>query len=229
MYFNLTAQDIINSFSQVQESDFAVGNISGSPIILAEIAFQYEKLLNALPQEFIQMTEKVNGEVANVSVSGTFSPGFYAQPDTLRGYITDKGYSPCPGQSLEGTSMCWQNLNGQIITEVANIQSDGNNSYTLLDTFDYKTQNLTLYYDVDQDNLEIKSLKSNLRDMVCYSLGSRLFPVGQADVWSIVTYYGEQANKWLEYYQGGGMPAEYKKMKLLNKKSGISSIRVTRG
>jgi len=228
MYFNLLPQDIINSFSQTQESDFAVGSISGSDIILSEIAFQYEKLLTALPQEFIQLMERVSGEVATVNISGAFTPGLYADPATIRGYIVDRGWSPCPGQSLENTTMCWKYLEQQVSLTPANIQSNGLNSYTLLDTFDYKTENLILYYDVDQDNLEIASLKSLLRDMVCCSLGSRIFPVGQTDVWSIVSYYCSEAKKWLAYYEAGNFPSEYKKMKLLNKKSGITSIRMVR-
>jgi hypothetical protein len=228
MYFNLTTTEVITSFSQAQESDFAVGSISGGPIILQEIDFQYNKLLNALPQEFLQLMEKVSGEVALVNISGSFNPGLYAEDGTLRGYIVAKNWSPCPNQSLEGYTMCWQQASQYYEVATANIQSNGNNSYTILDTFDYKTQNLILYYDVDDILVEIPSLKSVLRSMVCCSLGSRIYPVGQSDVWSIVTYYCEDASKWLDYYLNGGMPMEYKKIKLLNKKCGISSIRVTR-
>lgn len=228
-YFNLTSDEIITSFSQAQESDFAVGNISGSAVILQEIDFQYHKLLTMLPQEFTQLLERVSGEVATVDISGSFSPTFYAQEGTLRGYIVDKGWSPCPGQSLEDTTMCWQYLQQQVAITPATITSNSNNSYTIAEAFDYKTENLIIYYDVDDTLLELPSLKSVLRSMVCCSLGSRLYPVGQADVWSVVTYYCDDASKWLDYFMNGGMPAEYKKMKLLNKKSGITSIKLVRG
>jgi hypothetical protein len=225
----LTSDEIITSFSQAQESDFAVGSISGGAIILQEIDFQYHKLLTALPQEFTQLLERVSGEVATVDISGSFTPGLYAEVGTLRGYIVDKGWSPCPGQSLEDTTMCWQYLSQQVSITPATITSNGNNSYTIAETFDYKTENLIIYYDVDDTNLEVPSLKSILRSLVCCSLGSRLYPVGQSDVWSIVTYYCEDATKWMEFFEAGNFPAEYKKMKLLNKKTGITSIRMVRG
>lgn len=228
MYFGLTTQEVINSFSQTQESDFAVGNISGGAIILSEIAFQYEKILSILSDSTLQLMDKVAGEVTNVSISGAFTPSLYAT--NLRGYIVFKGYSPCPGQDLESYDMCWQNLQGGQLSLVnASITSNGNNTYTLNDTFDSKTQNLVLYYDVDQSNLELSSLKTLLRDLVCHSLGSRLFPTGQSDVWSIVSYYGESADKMMTFLQEGNLPSEFKRMKLLNKKSGITSIKLTRG
>jgi len=229
MYFGLTTADIVNSFSQTQESDFAVGVISGSEIILNEINFQYEKLLNYLSPEALQQMERINGEVTNVSVSGTFTPSFYALPATLRGYVTDKDYSPCPGQSLEDTSMCWMNYSQQqfIISE-ASITSQGNNSYLLNDTFDYKRQKLTIYYDVDQTQLTIKSLKTFLRDLVCSSLGARIFPVGNADQWSIVNYYQAEADKFMKFLEEGKLPSEFSKIKLVNKRSPISTIKLVR-
>lgn len=229
MYFGLTTQEVINSFSQTQESDFAVGNISGGAIILSEIAFQYEKILSILSDNTLQLMDKVAGEVTNVSISGAFTPSLYAIPETLRGYVTYKGYSPCPGQSLESYQMCWQNLQGgQLAITNASITSNGLNSYTLNEVFDSKTQNLVLYYDVDQTNFELSSLKTLLRDLVCHSLGSRLFPTGQSDVWSIVSYYGESADKMMTYLKEGNLPSEFKKIKLLNKKSGITSIKIVR-
>jgi hypothetical protein len=110
----------------------------------------------------------------------------------------------------------------------ANISGLGNNQYQIRDTFDYKTQNLVIYYSVDQDNLVLESLKSCLRAMVCYSLGSRLYPVGSSDSWSVVKYYGEESKRYIDYLNGGNMPAEFKKIRLINKKSGLSSIRVSR-
>ena len=228
-HFGLTEAEVVSSFSQAVSADFAVSPLDGYQVIEQEIEFQYQKLLTSLPTEFTQLLDRVSGEVAIVDISGNFSPSFYAETGTLRGYIVDKGWSPCPGQSLEDTTMCWQYLSQQVAITPATITDNGNNSYTLVDTFDYKTENLILYYDVDADNLVVPSLKSILRSMVCHSLGSRLYPVGQADVWSIVTYYGDDSKKWLDYYLAGNFPAEYKKMKLLNKKSGITSIRLVRG
>lgn len=219
MYFGLLNTDIVSSFSQATSADFAVGAVDGYTVIDAEIAFQYNKIMSILPADVIQMMDHVSDEVASVTISGSFSPSLYAIPETLRGYVVAKNYVPC--QSLEYSSSCWST--GSTTTE-ANISAAGNNVYQLLDAFDKKTQKLVLFYDVDQDKLDIKSLKTLLRDLVCHSLGSRIFPVA-SDTWSIVTYYGEEAKKWLEFYENGGYPVEFTKIK---PKSSMSSMRIVR-
>lgn len=229
MPLGLLASDIVNSFSQSLSGDFAVGNVDGDTIINNEIAFQYQKLLNSLPQEVLMMMDKVDNEVAVVAVNGDFSPTLYAIPSSLRGYVVSKGYSPCPSQTLESLELCWQSLGNQITLSPASISSSGSNVYHLNDTFDAQTTNLVIYYNVDSANLTIASLKSLLRDMVCASLGARIFPVGASDVWSIVTYYQAEADKWLQYYMEGNVPSEFKKLRQLNKKSGITSIKLVRG
>lgn len=228
-HFGLTEAEVVSSFSQAVSADFAVSPLDGYQVIQQEIEFQYQKLLTSLPTEFLQLMDRVSGEVAIVDVSGSFSPTLYAQEGTLRGYIVDKGWSPCPGVSMEDLTTCWQYLGQQVAITTAAITSNGNNSYTLAEAFDYKTKNLIIYYDVDSTLLEVPSLKSVLRSMVCCSLGSRIYPAADADKWSIVTYYCDDASKWLDYYMKGGMPAEYKKIKLLNKKSSITTIRMVRG
>jgi hypothetical protein len=230
MYFGLLNTDIVNSFSQCVSGDFAVGSIDGGTIINNEIAFQYEKVMNALSDEALHYLERISGEVALVDDANDFTPALYADSSTLRGYIVYKGYSPCPGQSLESTDMCWENWNStQLNVTTASISTTGSNNYHLNDVFDYKTQNLVLYYDVDQTNLVMASLKTLLRDLVCHSLGSRLFPVGQSDVWSIVSYYGESAERMLKLLEDGMLPSELKKLRLLNKSSGIKSVKLVRG
>jgi hypothetical protein len=170
------------------------------------------------------MMDQVAQEVAVVNMSGEFSPALYAQPESLRGYIVAKGYSPCPNQTIESIDLCWHNIDTQIFLSPASITSSGNNQYVLNDTFDKKKQNLVLFYDVDQNQLNIKSLKSLLRDMCCCSLGSRIFPVA-SDTWSIVTYYCEETTKWLDFYKAGNYPTEFTKIK---PKQAFGSIRVVR-
>jgi hypothetical protein len=228
MKLGLTYEDIVNSFSGALVSDFGVGTVAGSAIINNEIDFQFNNLTSYLTSEVLQLLDRVNGEVALVDANDKFSPSLYADSD-LRGYIVYKGYSPCPNQDIESLDMCWENLQQypQTVT-TANISGLGDNQYQILDAFDYKTQNLVIYYSVDQDNLVLESLKSCLRAKVCYSLGSRLYPVGSSDSWSVVKYYGEEANKYLDYLIEGNMSADFKKIRLINKKTGLSSIRVVR-
>lgn len=229
MPLGLLYTDIINSFAQTQESDFAVGSISGATIINSEINFQYSKLLNSLPSEVLNMMDTVSGEVASVNISGSFAPTLYAIPETLRGYIVPGNYSPCPGVSLEGYTTCWQNALGtQYASTPANISAAGLNQYQILDTFDRKTQKLVIYYDVDQTNLSINSLKTFLRDLVCASLGARLFPVGNSDQWSIVNYYQAEADKYQEFLKGGGVPSEFAKLRYVGKTNGIYSEKIRR-
>ena len=234
-YFGLLNTDIVNSFSQAISSDFAVGGVDGYTIIDREISFQYEKLMSYLSDQSLKMMDKINGEIAVVNLSGGFSPSLYAVEGSLRGYIVYKGWTPCAGQSLEyngGSSSCWENqLDQNISVSTANISALGLNSYQILDVFNYKTQNLVLYYDVDNALLEMSSLKTLLRDMVCASLGSRIYPAADADKWSIVKYYLDEANKMIDLLKDGWMPAEFKKIKLINgtpRKGSLTSVRINR-
>lgn len=218
MPLGLLPQDIVTSFSQSVSGDFAVGAVDGYTIINNEIELQYNKMLTYLPSEVLNQMERINGEVTNVSLSGEFTPSFYAVPETMHGYILPKDYQVCLGAALG----CGTETEAVIVDE-------GDNLYSLDEEFDSKTQKLVIYYDVDSTNLLIPSLKTFLRSLVCHSLGSRLFPVGNSDVWSIVTYYGEDCKQWMELFASGKyLPAEFSRIKLLNKKSGITSIRVAR-
>ena len=233
-YFGLQNTDIVNSFSQAISSDFAIGAVDGYTIIDREIEFQYEKLLSVLSDESLRLLDKVNGEVASVNVSGYFYPTLYAIESSLRAYIVYKGWKPCSGQNIEysdGYSSCWENQIAESTSvSTANLSAFGNNHYQILDSFDFKTQNLVLYYDVDNSQTALTSLRSLLRDMVCASLGSRIYPAADADKWSIVKYYSEEATKRLEFLEKGGMPSELKKMVLINgKNNGIRSVKVVRG
>lgn len=227
-YYGLLYTDIVNSFSQAKVEIFAVGATIGQSVINAEIAFQYEKLQASLPEDCLSLLQVVPGEVVIPNVSGGFDPSLYADPATIRAYVVPKNYSPCAGSSLESGETCFEFLTQQLNVVSANISSAGSNHYVLLDSFDSKTQNLVVYYNVDQVNVTVQSLKSVLRDMVCFSLGSRIYPSADADMWSIVRYYGEEADKWLKLYMSGKMPAGLASIKLIGKTRGMSSIRLSR-
>jgi hypothetical protein len=224
--YGLLWTDVVNSFSQAISADFAVGAVAGDTIINAEIDFQKNKLEAALPADALRLMERVEGEIVTVDPSGNFSPTLYAT--NLRAYVVDKGVVPCPSQSFESNDTCWQSIDEQWSVTAANISAAGNNAYVLLDTIDTKNENLVIYYEVDATNLSVPSLKSILRSMVCCSLGSRIYPAADADTWSVVKYYCEDTDKWLEYFKDGGLPAEMKKMRIAGKTRGITSLRVAR-
>lgn len=204
--YNLTYSDIINSFSQTVESDFAVGAVAGATIINNEIAFQYEKLNSLLPQTVLNQADKVSYEIANVNTLNTFTPTCYAISGTMRAWKIYKGYSPCSPEEFIGCVSC----GNQYLSETSmygisqvNVTLVNNNLYLLQDSsFNRNTQDLVISYDVNSTLNEYGMLKTILRDMVCASLGSRLFPSG-ADVWSIVQYYKEESEKYLQLINGG--------------------------
>lgn len=225
MPYGLLPEQIVSSFSQAISSDFAVGAMDGYAIINQEIEFQYNNLQSSLSKDCLALLEKVPGEIVTVDLSGNFTPSLYAVEGTVEAFIIYKGYNNC-GKPLN-SSGC--NRVPELYTSsAASISANGSNSYSLLDTFDKSEQYLVLYYDVDQTLVAPNSLKGLLRDMVCCSLGSRLYPAG-ADTWTIVKYYCENSTKMLEKLENGYMPGDLKKIKLLNPVGGIQTVKVTRG
>jgi hypothetical protein len=226
MPYNLTPDQIVSSFSQAISSDFAVGAMDGYAVINQEIQFQYDRLNSYLSSDCLALLEKVPGEIVSVDLSGNFTPSLYAVEDTVQAYIIYKGYNTC-GKPLNscGCGPIYNDIEG---ISSASISGQGNNVYSLLDSFDKQTQYLVLYYDVSESLISPNSLKSILRDMVCGSLGSRLYPSG-SDTWSIVQYYLDSSNRMLEKLEQGYMPADLKKIKLLNPVGGIRTVKVTRG
>lgn len=226
MPYGLLPTDIVNSFSQAISSDFAVGSVDGYVVINQEIEFQHANLESHLSEASLQLLNNVPGEIVTVDVSGYFSPSLYAIPETIKAYIVYKGYKTC-GKSLLHCGCGQPGYTSIDGFGEASIQSNGDNSYSLLDSFDKQTQYLVIYYDVDATLVEPKSLKGILRDMVCCSLGSRLYPSG-SDTWNIVKFYCDNASKMLDKLDEGYMPGELKKIKLLNPTGGIRTVKVNR-
>lgn len=226
MPYGLLPEQIVSSFSQAISSDFAVGAMDGYAVINQEVQFQYDRLNSYLSSDCLALLEKVPGEIVTVDLSGNFSPSLYAVEGTVEAYIIYKGYNTC-GKALNSCG-CINGLGDIDSPTTANISGLGNNSYLLLDSFDKSEQYLVLYYDVSDSLVAPNSLKSILRDMVCGSLGSRLYPSG-TDTWSIVKYYLDSSNRMLEKLEQGYMPADLKKIKLLNPTGGIRTVKVTRG
>jgi len=226
MPYNLTPAEIVSSFSQATSANFAVPPLDGYVVINQEIDFQAARLESYLSKDSLALLEKVPGEIVTVDLSGNFSPSLYAVEGTVQAYIIYKGFNTCgkPLNSCGCAGPYYQDVNG---FSTANISGQGNNVYSLLDPFDKQTQYLVLYYDVDSSQLTANSLKSILRDMVCGSLGSRLYPSG-SDVWNIVKYYIENSDAMLKKLEAGYMPSDLKKIKLINPIGGITSVRVTR-
>jgi hypothetical protein len=222
--YGLVYTDIVNSFSQADVSDFAVGAVNGQTIIEKEIEFQALKLDEVTPSYLKQLAEKVDLEVVTVDVSGNFMPGLYAIPASLEAWIVPRDYMPCSINDFYGGTC---GMLASAPTQ-ATITSLGNNSYHLDSTFDSHKQKLVVSYQVDQTLSDFGILKSLLRDMVCCSLGNRLYPTADGDKWSIVKYYCEEADKYLELLESGKLNNSLG-LNLLFKRNSWASVRIVRG
>lgn len=213
-YFNLTSEEVINSFSGAISGDFATYVSNGVEIIEEEMDFQYEKLLTQLNSTLLSYMEEVNYEIVDVDANYQFSAGLPPINGSVEAWRISKSGVPCKD--------CWDADDKEPITQI------GVNLFETVDkTWDRDLWRIVIKYKVDSDLLEFKVLKSVLRHMVCCALGNKIFPSVEGDTWSIVKYHCEEAEKWLEIIKKH-MPSEVKKMKMLYPPLPWSSISVRR-
>jgi hypothetical protein len=214
MYYGLTANDIINCFSQSISADYATNGFTGVEIIEEEISFQYEKLQSSLNSSVLSQLEKIDYEIVDVDASYQFSATLSPISGSVKAWRIEKTEIPCYD--------CWDIDDIEPITQL-----DVNSFETVDKTWDRDIYRIVISYEVDQDNLNINSLKSILRHMVACAIGNKLFPAGNNDEWSIVKYHCEEANKWLEIIKNW-KPTELKKIKLLYPPLPWASIKTRR-
>lgn len=232
MPYGLIPTQIISSFAGAVESDFAVAPISGSEIILQEIEFQYEKLKMSFSDNVSKMLDRVDYEMPSISGGLYFTPGLTVVDGSMEVWIVDRCANICGKQSFRdcGCNYNLPSVNGLGcgITKTTEYTSIGNNTFQLNTAIDIDDKYIVVSYEVDAEATPITSLASILRDMVCANLGNRLFAAVDGGKWTIVEHYETQAEKWLKLLEGGWMPPELKRMRVMFR-GGITSIKMGRG
>lgn len=223
--YNVTYSDIVNAYSNVTATDFG-----SSDLITAEIERQAQVLNSLIPDSMNKLAQRVDLEIATVVASGSlnvFTPGLYANSATIEGWIIYKDCIPCsPNEFYNPMGVYWTESSLGVGT-TASFTNNGNNLYTLNTSLNSKLQYLVISYDVLTTSANYGILKTLLRDMVAYSLGSQIFPSGTS-VWSAVQYYKEQSEKYLKMIEEGKFKTNLG-VNLLYKQNGWNSIRITRG
>jgi hypothetical protein len=236
--YGLEPFQVVSSFAGAVSGDFAVAPMGGYEVIEQEIEFQWQKLKMAMSNKLKNKLDQVSFEVPFISGGVTFVPGLYAIEDTLEVWKVDRCAKICGPDSFRNTcetGFCGGSVDGisqidpwikklEVTTDYTSI---GNNIYDLVIPIDIDEYYLVISYKVDESNLNVTSLSSILRDMVCANLGNRLFATTEGEAWSIVKHYAEQADKWIELLNSGWVPSEISKMKLLFN-SPIRSLKVAR-
>lgn len=230
-YFGVTVDDIVEYYHGAEVTDFATNGISGSEVIINELEYAEETVLEALPQGFantlfngIPYVQIIDGQ--SVSPSGaTFSNlkvmdnndplGLPSQTSLGCGGVICPGNTNILSDSTETVS-----VSGGVI-DITNY--DPNKLYYATMTFD--------------STVSFSGLKKLIRDIVACRLGSQLYSRGGEDEWVSVKRACEDSKEMLERLRSDPywMPYELKKLKYfpgtspIKVKGGISTIKVTRG
>lgn len=230
MPYGLTESEIVSSFSGAVSGDFAVPPLDGYTVINQEIELQWQKLNMSMSDKVAKMMDEISFEVVNISAGVYVTPGLFAIPATLELWKVSRSANICGKQSFRSCNCSLDSLVCGITKLVlgTDYSSLGNNVYQLVESVDIDEEFIVASYKVDASNVSLTSLTSILRDMVCANLGNRLFAAVEGGKWSIVEHYETQAEKWLKMLEGGWMPAELKKMKIMFSGT-VGSIRVGRG
>lgn len=227
-YFGCTVDNIVNYYHGSEVTDFSTNSISGSDVILSELDYSTQKVLEAISISF-----------ANVLQNGI--PYVYVYH----------------GQDLGITGLTLSDLHSTSKTdETGNILNSfcGNNQCaSLSNLFDDTTATISISgsivsitpYDATKeyyakvtlsDNSSFGSLKRLVRDLTACRLGSQLYSRGSEDEWVSVKRACEESSEMLKAIKDDPywMPYELKKLRYypgtspVKTKGGISTLRVAR-
>lgn len=230
-YFGCTTQDVVNYYHGTEINDYATNSISGSDVILSELDYSEQQVLEALPQGFSSILQ--NGipyvyvfDAQNLALSGVLLS------DLKSTFKVDGTGGSSLNPFCGGNGQCQGNLDN-LFDDTATVSvSGGIVSIVPVDsTKDYYAK-MTFTEDV-----VFGSLKRLVRDLTACRLGSQLFSRGGEDEWKSVTRACEESSAMLEHIKNDSywMPYEIKKLRFfpgtspVKLKGGLTTLRVGRG
>lgn len=232
-YFGCTSDDIVKYYHGTEVTDYATNGISGTDVILSELTYSEEMVLEALPQGFSSVLQNgipyvyVN-EGQNLGLTGV----------TLSNLVSETKYDPIDSYddlpSIGGctSNRCAGNLES-LRDETATVSISGSGIVTITPYDSARDYYARLTF---TENTVFGSLKRLIRDLTVCRLGSQLFSRGAEDEWVSVTRACEESSKLLDAIKNdqNWMPFELKKLKYfrgtspVKVKGGITSIRIAR-
>lgn len=217
MPLSLNTQEIVTSFSQTTEADFAVDTLTGASVIAQEVHYQAQRLLDVLHPQIRRMI--VSERIEEIVPIAAVAPGVYQITPTFVPTDNVVRFRSIPKSSYVActTDQCLREADWQLLSQ----------PYTFSDSLlDPATTEAVIQYTFDANALA--SLRSALRDLVCCNLGSRLFPGLRADDWSIVRHYCASAREILS--RKDWIPPEFLNIRLSSAElASIRFLRIARG
>lgn len=227
-YFGVTVDDIVNYYHGTTVTDYNTGSVPGSGVIISELEYSEQKVLEALPPR-----------VANSLMNGLYYVYVFDQQKIdLTGATIDTLYSMTKYDSDE-TSICGCSTHcagdiGVLTEETVSVASITGAGIVSITNYD---PNKDYYADITfTEDFEIGSLKRLIRDLTACRLGSQLFSRGSEDEWVSVTRACEESTAMLDKISNDEYwyPYEMKKLKFfpgkspIKSKNGLTTIKVGR-
>jgi hypothetical protein len=207
-YFGLTAADVVSSFSGAVMSDFSTNSTSGQYIIEKEMTFAEGKILNRLSPRIAKRLIKANGLAPS-----TVIPDITANEDILTSYLpidTTKEvevFYEADYEDAEYKSLCGDDFvdcPNRYLTDLSEVIVKSVGTYEIR-VDGIRDGNYWMSFHVDRSLLNIPSLASSMRDIVCCYLGRNLYSV-QTEEWKHVTNFCDNAKEKIE------VPSELKSL-----------------
>lgn len=220
-YFGLNYNDVIQSFHDAIEEDFESNDKCGRTIIQNEMDLKEGELLASLSNSALAyLNELPTHEVTVANLSGSYFFTVDFIPDFNRDILIDT--SPIQQQTCQGTTSTYSadDFTWTLDENTLAVTATYNNGVITEDI-------LYLNYSINPDILNIPSLKSILRDLVCCSLGYQFYSSSDS-VWGVVERYCANADKWLEKISEGWIPPEFSGLRLIEYAGRFRAIRNNR-
>jgi hypothetical protein len=226
-WFGLTANDVINSFSGAISGDFATNGVDGITIIQTEMDRAESDIVEKLSERTMLILNRMFGIEIQVNPD-TFAP-IFPKEFPIRPSISGSNYTPnlrcyskINNELLLGYWQDWFMPSGVLETSLVYGSNAAGESWVFYQTLD-SNGNLTNYnrshfyyasYDVDTSKIVVPSLAEQIRNKVCYVLGTNLYSQGDA-TWKLIDIYGKKVEKFEEIKNHSYMPQEFKKYRWL--------------
>jgi hypothetical protein len=228
--FGCLPADIVNYYHGTEITDYATNSISGSDVILSELDYSEQKILEAIPQGFSSVLQ--NG-IPYVYV-------FNGQNLGITGIVLSDLHSTTKVDGTGGGSLNpFCGGNGQCQGNLENLYDDTSTVSVSGGLVSIVPSDLGKDYYARMTFTEdtvFGSLKRLVRDLTACRLGSQLFSRGGEDEWVSVKRACEESSEMIKAIKEdpNWMPYELKKLRFfpgtspIKIKGGISTIKVAR-
>lgn len=226
--FGLQFMDVVDAFTGAVSGDFSTA-IDAQLSIENEIDMQMEELVSMLPIRALKLLGHVDYLKINCPAATFALPFIPVDNCNLRVYLTPDYDNKCNDGYADYAYFACSVVRPTTLCSTMEIPFTVTGADITITNLPNSSQAIYVSFDIDEDELVINSLKKLLRDMVCCTLGGKLYSDGMSE-WKLVEKYCDNASKIKDLFTDSFIPSDFARLTYLNKikPSIFGSVRTVR-